>query len=66
MTPKEVSSGTQSSVEAGCHAGDDVSGQLPVVREEHVAQELLGQRADVVLGPDEGQVAAVEAAHATG
>ena len=43
-----------------------MSGQLPVVREEHVAEELLGQGADVVLGSDEGQVAAVEAAQAAG
>ena len=39
-------------------------GQLAIVAEEHVAQELLGQGADVVLGPDEGQVAGVEAAQA--
>ena len=64
--PWNASSGAQSSVESCRHAGDDVSGQLPVVREEHVAEELLGQGADVVLGSDEGQVAAVEAAQAAG
>ncbi len=40
--------------------------QLPVFGEEHVTEELLGQGADVVLGPDEGQVVAVEATQAAG
>jgi hypothetical protein len=39
-----------------------VFGERTIFRVEHVAEELLGQRAHVVLSPDEGQVAAVKAA----
>jgi hypothetical protein len=39
-----------------------VFGERSIFRVEHVAEELLGQRAHVVLSPDEGQVAAVQAA----
>ena len=37
-------------------------GERAIFGVEHVAEELLGQRAHVVLSPDEGQVAAVKAA----
>jgi hypothetical protein len=39
-----------------------VFGERSIFGVEHVAEELLGQRAHVVLSPDEGQVAAVQAA----
>jgi hypothetical protein len=39
-----------------------VFGERSIFGVEHVAEELLGQRAHVVLSPDEGHVAAVQAA----
>jgi hypothetical protein len=39
-----------------------VFGERAIFRVEHVAEELLGQRAHVVFSPDEGQVATVQAA----